>query len=61
MTGHWGIADPAAVVGTPEEIARAYRDAFTVLDRRISLFLALPFATLQQLSLQREIESIGKA
>ena len=42
MTAHWGIADPAAVKGTPEEIARAFRDAFTILDRRIGLFLSLP-------------------
>ncbi len=47
MTAHWGIADPAAVKGTPEEIARAFRDAFTVLDRRIGLFLSLPLATLE--------------
>ena len=61
MTAHWGIPDPTAVTGTPEEIARAYRDAFTILDRRISLFLALPLATLQQLSLQRELNQIGNA
>ena len=61
MTAHWGVADPAAVTGTPDEIARAYRDAFTILDRRISLFLALPIATLQQLSLQNELNQIGKA
>ena len=61
MTAHWGVADPAAVTGTPDEIARAYRDAFTILDRRISLFLALPIATLQQLSLQRELNQIGNA
>ena len=61
MTAHWGIPDPAAVTGTPDEIARAYRDAFTILDRRISLFLALPIATLQQLSLQNELNQIGKA
>lgn len=59
MTAHWGIPDPAAVEGTPEEIARAFRDAFVVLDRRIGLFLSLPFATLQQLSLQKKIEKIG--
>jgi len=61
MTAHWGISDPAAVQGTPQEIARAFRDAFLVLDRRIGLFLALPFATLQQLAMQREIESIGRS
>src|SRR5580765_7639458 len=38
MTAHWGIPDPAAVQGTPEEIRRAFRDAFVVLDRRIGLF-----------------------
>lgn len=59
MTAHWGIPDPAAVKGTPEEIARAFQNAFSILDRRISLFLALPLATLQQLAIQREIESIG--
>src|SRR6202142_3615757 len=46
MTAHWGVPDPAAVTGTPEEIARAYRDAFMMLDRRISLFLCLPLASL---------------
>ena len=52
MTAHWGIPDPAAVEGTPEEIARAFRDAFVILDRRIGLFLALPLATLQQFAIQ---------
>jgi arsenate reductase len=61
MTAHWGIPDPAAVKGTPEEIARAFRDAFVVLDRRIGLFLALPLATLKQLAIQEEINQIGKA
>ena len=42
MTAHWGIADPAAVNGSLEEIARAFNDAFTVLERRIELFLSLP-------------------
>jgi arsenate reductase len=61
MTAHWGIPDPAAVRGTPEEIGRAFRDAFMVLDRRIGLFLSLPLATLQELAIQEEINKIGKA
>ncbi len=61
MTAHWGIPDPAAVKGTPEEIERAFRDAFTILDRRISLFLALPLATLGNLAIQKEITEIGKS
>lgn len=61
MTAHWGVADPAAVRGTPEEIARAFRDAFTVLDRRIGLFLSLPLATLDTMATQREIDRIGRS
>jgi arsenate reductase len=61
MTAHWGIPDPAGAKGTPDEIARAFRDAFVILDRRIGLFLSLPLATMQQLAIRDEIEKIGKA
>lgn len=61
MTAHWGIPDPAAVKGTPDEIARAFRDAFVVLDRRIGLFLSLPLGTLDQLAIKREIGNIGRS
>jgi len=60
MTAHWGVPDPAAVKGTPEEIKRAFSDAFTVLDRRISLLLCLPIATLDTFALQRKLDDIGK-
>jgi arsenate reductase (thioredoxin) len=60
MTAHWGVPDPAAVTGTPEGIARAYRDAFMMLDRRISLFLCLPLASLDQLAIKKEIDRIGQ-
>jgi hypothetical protein len=61
ITAHWGVPDPAAVNGTPEEIERAFNDAFVVLDRRIGLFLALPMATLEQLAFHQEIDRIGRA
>jgi arsenate reductase len=60
ITAHWGVPDPAAVEGTPEEIRRAYVQAFAALDRRISLLLSLPILTLDSLALQREIDAIGK-
>jgi len=60
MTAHWRIPDPAIAKGTPEEIDRAFAQAFSVLDRRIGLFLCLPLATLDTFALQREIDSIGK-
>ncbi len=60
MTAHWGVPDPAAVKGTPEQIERAFRDAFMILDRRIALFLSLPLSTLGQLAIKREIDRIAR-
>ena len=59
MTAHWGVADPAAVRGTAEEIKRAYRDAFVTLERRIGLFLCLPLASISKLAIKKEIDKIG--
>jgi arsenate reductase len=61
MTAHWGIPDPAAVNGTPEEVARAFHDAFVILDRRIGLFLSLPLGTLEHFAIKREIDNIGRS
>jgi len=60
MTAHWGVPDPAAVAGSPEQIEKAFRDAFVMLDRRISLFLCLPLSSLEKMAIQREIDRIGK-
>jgi arsenate reductase len=60
MTAHWGVPDPAAVQGTPQQIEHAFREAFTILERRISLFLCLPLSSLEQLSTQKEVDHIGK-
>jgi len=59
MTAHWGVPDPATATGTPEEIERAFREAFMILDRRISLFLCLPLSSLDKLAIQKEIDRIG--
>jgi arsenate reductase (thioredoxin) len=60
MTAHWGVPDPAAVEGTPEKIEKAFRDAFMMLDRRISLFLSLPLSSLDKLAIKKEIDRIGR-
>jgi arsenate reductase len=60
MTAHWGVPDPAAVQGAPEQIERAFREAFMILDRRITLFLCLPLSTLGELAIKREIDRIGQ-
>ena len=59
MTAHWGVPDPAAVKGAPDQIERAFRDAYLLLERRISLFLSLPFSSLDKLTMQNEINRIG--
>jgi arsenate reductase (thioredoxin) len=61
MTAHWGVPDPAVVQGTPEQIERAFRDAYLILERRISLFLNLPLSSLDQLAIQKEINRIGSS
>jgi arsenate reductase len=60
MTAHWGVPDPAAAQGSAEEIERAYREAFFLLERRISLFLNLPLTTLSGLALKKEVDKIGE-
>jgi len=60
ISAHWGVPDPAAVQGSTAEIHRAYRDAFFMLDRRISLFLCLPLASLDRLALKKELDDIGQ-
>ena len=60
MTAHWGVPDPAAVQGPQEEIDRAFRTAFSILERRINLFLCLPLSSLDQMALQRNLDDIGR-
>jgi arsenate reductase len=60
QTAHWGVPDPAAVRGTQDEIKRAYRDAFMTLERRISLFLCLPLASIDKMAIKKEIDKIGQ-
>lgn len=59
MTAHWGVPDPAAVDGTPEQVEKAFREAFMILDRRINLFLCLPLSSIDKLALKKEIDRIG--
>jgi arsenate reductase (thioredoxin) len=60
MTAHWGIPDPAAATGNDAEIHLAFADAFRMLNNRISIFVNLPLRSLDQLTLQKHLDSIGK-
>ncbi len=59
VAAHWGVPDPAGVAGSPAQMARAFLDAFVVLDRRIGLFLSLPLSSPDKLALKKEIDRIG--
>jgi arsenate reductase len=59
MTANWGVLDPPATGASTEQIERAFRDAYLLLERRISLFLSLPLQSLDRMAIQREINRIG--
>ncbi len=60
MTAHWGIHDPAAVEGSDEDKQRAFNRAFRELDARLKIFTSLRLESLDQLSLQRQLDAIGE-
>jgi arsenate reductase (thioredoxin) len=60
MTAHWGVPDPAAATGPEAQIRLAFADTFRLLSNRISVFVSLPLRSLDVLTLQRHLDSIGK-
>jgi arsenate reductase (thioredoxin) len=60
MTAHWGVPDPAEATGNEAEVRFAFADAFRMLNNRINIFMSLPLRSLDQLSLQRQLDAIGK-
>ena len=60
MTAHWGLPDPAAATGTDAEVRFAFADTFRMLSNRITIFVSLPIRSLDKLSLQRQLDSLGK-
>lgn len=60
MSAHWGMPDPAAVQGSPSEIALAFSETYRMLNTRISIFTSLPLKSIDRLSLQKKLDNIGK-
>jgi protein-tyrosine-phosphatase len=60
MTAHWGLPDPAAATGTEAEIRLAFADTLRMLTNRINIFVSLPMKSLDQLTLQKQLDAIGK-
>jgi arsenate reductase (thioredoxin) len=61
ITAHWGVEDPAAIVGTDEKRREVFRSALLTLTRRIELMLCLPLEKLDRLALQEKLSGIGKS
>lgn len=61
ITAHWGVPDPAAVIGSDVERRQAFRAALTALEQRIKLFVSLPMEKLDRLVLKRRVDEIGRA
>ena len=60
LTAHWGVPDPAAARGNPAEIALAFKEAYRLLNQRISVFVALPLHALDQLTIAHRLRDIGE-
>jgi len=60
MTAHWGVPDPAAVTGSEAEIAAAFNDTHRMLNNRLSIFVSLPIASLDAMSLKKQLDDIGR-
>src|SRR5262245_54507492 len=61
MSAHWGFQDPAALEGPDEEKRRLFRTVYQQIANRLRVFLSLPMASLDRLSLQQKVKDIGKA
>lgn len=60
VTAHWGMADPSKADGTEAERAVAFKQCYATMERRLKAFTSLPFSSLSQISLQRELDFIGQ-
>jgi protein-tyrosine-phosphatase len=61
MSAHWGMPDPALATGNEAEIGLAFADTYRMLNNRITIFMSLPLAKLDKLSLQKRLDEIGGA
>lgn len=60
MSAHWGLPDPVKAQGTEAERNLAFADTMRMLTQRIDIFVNLPFERLSKLSLQEQLDEIGR-
>ncbi|MGK2871739.1 MAG: arsenate reductase ArsC [Alphaproteobacteria bacterium] len=60
MSAHWGFSDPAAFRGSETETRAFFQEIFRQIRTRIELFVSLPMASLDRMSLQRRLDEMGR-
>lgn len=59
-SAHWGIPDPAGLDGDEAQKKAAFAVAYAAMHARISRFVALPLAELDEQQLQQALDEIGR-
>ena len=59
MSAHWGVADPAAAEGSEAQQRLAFADTYRMMTSRISIFVNLPFVSLDRIALGKRLDDIG--
>lgn len=59
LKAHWGLPDPADVVGSEAEVDAAFEETWRLLEMRVRAFLALDRAALDKATLQAALAEIG--
>jgi len=60
VTAHWSSADPVRVEGEEWEKVQAFGHSMSELERRLGIFINLPFDTLDEMSLKEEIAAAAR-
>jgi arsenate reductase len=61
MSAHWGLPDPSRAEGSEAERRLAFADTHRMVNQRISIFLSLPLASLDRMSLRSKLDEIGRS
>lgn len=59
VTGAWPLPDPAKFTGNAVERATLLNELYASLRRRIEIFAALPFASLDRMAIKARLDEIG--
>lgn len=61
ISAHWGLPDPVKATGSDAEKRLAFQQTYGMLRNRITGFAALPFNTLDRVSLQAAVDNLAQS